>query len=161
MYKKWKIWGLTTVFIRVWNKWIHMFAKFSWYLNFVSDQSFLHGAHSMDRNNRKMLVLTIFLMAPYVAALLCKEKKLCLNSNTKLLGVPFLDILVKDLYLRSCAAICMFTTSCVGVTFEPGDGMCHLYDENASLGITAYPYIKLGLLQATGVPCIRVCRGVI
>ena len=135
MYKNWKIWGLTTVFMRVLNKWTYMFAKFTCYLNFVSDQSFLHAVHSIDRNNRRMLVLTIVLMAPYVTALLCKEKKLCLYPNTKLLGVPFLDIPIKDLYPRPCAATCMFTTGCVGVTVEPGDGMCHLYKETPHLGL--------------------------
>ena len=72
------------------------------------------------------------------------------------MGAPFLGVRKQDIYPMSCVATCMSIDVCVGVTFDPRDDVCQLYDESASFGITQDPDVSLWLFQAQGVPCLKV-----
>ena len=72
------------------------------------------------------------------------------------MGAPFLGVRKQDIYPKSCVATCMSIDGCVGVTFDPRDDVCQLYDESVSHGITQGADVSLWLFQAQGVPCLKV-----
>ena len=103
-----------------------------------------------------MLGILIANLIPCILGSLCVKRDSCHYPDMNPLAAPFLDIKRQDIHPRSCAAQCNLTAGCVGVTFNPLDDMCHLYERNISFGITQDPNIILWLFQATGVPCVQV-----
>ena len=101
------------------------------------------------------MVVTLFFI-PCVLASVCEKVDMCHYPNTKPLVVSFLTISRDYIYPNSCLVMCMMTNGCVGVTLDHLEGMCHLYKESTSFGITEDPSLNLWLIQATGVPCIMV-----
>ena len=104
----------------------------------------------------QMLGFAVVFLAPCALAYVCGKRDTCHYPDTKLLGVPFLDISTRDIHPQSCITVCLFTDGCIGATRDPLKEMCHLYDESISFGMTEDPGVHLWLFQAAGVPCIKV-----
>ena len=99
--------------------------------------------------------LVVFLV-PGALAPECWERDACHYPDTKLLGVPFLDIAKNDISPVTCVNVCSLTDGCVGATLDPLEGICHLYGESVDFELAQEPGVNLWLFQAAGVPCIRV-----
>ena len=103
-----------------------------------------------------MLGFVFAFVVPLAMASVCWKSDSCYYPDTKPLGVPFLEISTKDISPMSCVRVCSLTEDCVGVTLDPLEGMCRLYGEISSFGITTDLGTGTWLFQAAGVPCIRV-----
>ena len=88
---------------------------------------------------------------------MCAKHESCHYPDTVPLGVPVRDFKIKNIYPLSCMAACTSSNGCVGVTFDPRDGMCRLYGYSAPFELTQAPGVSLWLFEASGVPCVKVC----
>ena len=107
-------------------------------------------------NDGDMLHLVVSFLMPCVMATACVKKDACEYVKTRPQGVPSMTISMRDIYPRSCDAVCSLTDGCVAVTLDPSGTMCYFFNESDDLGITQDPGATLVLFQAQGVPCIEV-----
>ena len=123
----------------------------------ISVKSFSHTLTLQYAVMRALGFMMVFLVPCRVASQ-CEKKDTCHYPDTKPLDAPFRDILTKDIFPMTCARVCSLTDGCIGVTLDPLEGKCHLYEESVSFGLTQELTTNLWLYQPVGVPCIRVSK---
>ena len=105
-----------------------------------------------------MIGFLVGFIMPCALALMCQKRDSCHYPDTKLLGVPFLDVPTTNIIPQSCLSACMLAAGCFGAILDPQGERCHLYGENASFEIIKDLGVNLWLFQATGVPCVAVSK---
>ena len=114
---------------------------------------------SMGDTHKEIILSFILAVCRIPSALcMCARNESCHYPDTMPLGAPVRDFKTKDIYPLSCVAACTSSDGCVGVTFDPRDGMCRLYEYSAPFEPTQAPGVSLWLFQAAGVSCVKVCH---
>ena len=103
-----------------------------------------------------MLHLVVVFLMPSIMETACVKRDACEYVDTRPQGVPSMTSSMRDIYPRSCDAVCSLTDGCVAVTLDPSGTMCYFFNESDDLRITQDPGATLVLFQAQGVPCIEV-----
>ena len=117
-----------------------------------------HLSVSVYNHKEDMLGSVVVFLIPCALASVCRKRDSCHYPDTKLLGVPFLDIPTADIIPLSCLSACMLIDSCFGAALDPLVERCYLYGKNASFGIIQDPSVNMWLFQATEVPCVTVSK---